>query len=188
MNSDNREVNVKQMTGCGTRFRVFLPVSDGAVYKQESGDGQAKAHSQTPGSEHIMVVDDEKNLLHIWKDILKHFGYRVTTAVSGEEALEILTNLEPDLVILDMNMPGMGGAECLERLMQMNPSARVIVSSGYREEAAVERAFDLGARGFLGKPFTVDSLLAEIRRILCPDDDAQTLKNHGLTRPDVFSA
>ncbi len=166
MNSDNHQVKLKRMPDCVTSFRVFVPATDGAVHNRDSGDGKSEAHSQTLCSEHIMVVDDEKNLLHIWKDILTHFGYLVTTAVSGEEALEIFTGLELDLVILDMNMPGMGGAECLERLMQMDPSARVIVSSGYHEDAEVKRAFDLGAQGFLEKPFTVDSLLAEIRKIL----------------------
>jgi CheY-like chemotaxis protein len=188
MNLDQRQVNLKRTSGYGTRPRVLVPTSDDAVSRRDSGDAQSKVHSQEGGSEHIMVVDDEKNLLHIWKDILKYFGYRVTTAVSGEEALEIFTELEPDLVILDMNMPGMGGAECLELLMHVNPSAKVIVSSGYREDVEVERAFGLGARGFLGKPFTVDALLAEIRRILDPDEGTRESKNSGPTRSDLFSA
>jgi two-component system, cell cycle sensor histidine kinase and response regulator CckA len=179
MSSDNRQVQFKRLDGCGTSFRIFLQASDNAVHNRVAGPDQPKAPSQTPCSEHIMVVDDEKNLLHIWKDILIHFGYRVTTALSGEEALEIFTGLEPDLVILDMNMPGMGGTECLERLMQVNPSARVIISSGCHEDTEIERAFGLGAQGFLEKPFSVDSLLGEIRRILDSDEggDVQKLKN-----------
>lgn len=188
MNSDNHQVKLERMPDCGKSCRVFLSGADGAVYNRDNGDGKSEADSQTPCSEHIMVVDDEKNLLHIWKDMLTHFGYLVTTAVSGEEALEIFTGLEPDLVILDMNMPGMGGTECLERLMRMDPSARVIVSSGYHEDVEVKRVFDLGAQGFLEKPFTVDSLLAEIRRILGSGEGAKKDKKSRLSYRDVFSA
>ncbi|HDR14946.1 MAG TPA: response regulator [Desulfobacteraceae bacterium] len=166
MSSENRQVLQKRTACCEKGFCIFVPVSDDASHDRDIKVGQPEVDSQAQMPAHILVVDDEKNLLHIWKDMLRHFGYEVTTALSGEEAIEVFRGVGPDLVILDMNMPGMGGLSCLEHLIQMDPSVRVIISSGHDEDAEVEKAFKLGARGFLGKPFTVDSLLSEIRKTL----------------------
>lgn len=156
--------------GCGTSFRILLPASGAALKSLDSIGNESLQHSETvaaaSGSEHILVVDDETSLLDIWGDILAHFGYSVTTAPSGEDALVAVDRLKPDVVILDMNMPGMGGLRCLEKLMRKDPSSRVIISSGYHEDVQVKRALRIGARGFLPKPCTVESLLAEIRRTM----------------------
>jgi CheY-like chemotaxis protein len=173
----------KSSPGCGTTFRIFLPAS-GVVFQ-----GKDAAEAEKPeeaasgsGSEHILVVDDESSLLDIWKDVLGHFGYRVTTASSGEEALEVFSEVSPDLIILDMNMPGMGGLRCLERLIKRDSSARVIISSGHHEDDQVEKALHVGAQGFLGKPYTVESLLTEIRKIMDSGIGVQRLEG----QPPVY--
>ena len=115
----------------------------------------------------ILIVDDEEAILEIADEVLTDHGYRVIRAQSGEEALEWYSgNNGIDLVILDLGMPGIGGERCLEKLLEMDPLVRVIVASGYGGHDMVEDPSRFGASAFIGKPYSLTHLLAEIHRIL----------------------
>jgi DNA-binding response OmpR family regulator len=110
----------------------------------------------------ILLVDDERAILKILGIKLRVSGYDVLTALNGEEALELIGSAAPDLVLLDVIMPGIDGFEVLRRV----PVATlpVIVFSARAENSA--EALKLGARSFISKPFNVDSLIREIQKAL----------------------
>ncbi len=81
----------------------------------------------------ILLVDDEESIHLLYREELEEEGYEVHSALSGEEALEKLNIISPDLVILDINMPGMNGIDVLRRLKEINQKLPVILSSAYQE-------------------------------------------------------
>jgi DNA-binding NtrC family response regulator len=120
----------------------------------------------------LLLVDDEADILQVGREILGMFGYSVVTCVSGEEALSIYNDRgeEIDLVILDLNMPGMGGHRCLEGLLRADPEARVIISSGYYTHLTARDLGEAGARGFIAKPYRLSDMVKRVREVL---DDVQ---------------
>jgi len=115
---------------------------------------------------HILLVDDDVNLLTTLGDLLESEGYCVATAESGEVGLEALQTAIPDLIILDMNMPGMGGLGFLRALSdrKMAPRPPVYV---FTARANFEEFFEgLDVVGFMAKPCEPDALLAEVARVL----------------------
>ncbi|MBF0549603.1 MAG: response regulator transcription factor [Deltaproteobacteria bacterium] len=116
----------------------------------------------------ILLVDDEELLLEIGQDMLDSCGYKVIVAASGEEAVDIYRSEKDDIrvVILDLNMPGMGGIACLQRLISLRPDVKVIISSGYTTPDILEEVKNAGAAGFVGKPYQLDEMIAKICDIL----------------------
>jgi DNA-binding NarL/FixJ family response regulator len=92
----------------------------------------------------------------------------VLTALNGESALEIYEkeNGHVDLIILDLSMPGMGGKRCLERVLKVNPRAKVIIASGYSINGPTKDAIDSGAKAFVGKPYEARQMLQAVREVL----------------------
>jgi DNA-binding NarL/FixJ family response regulator len=92
----------------------------------------------------------------------------VLTAGSGEQALDVYREegAEIDLVILDLGMPGMGGLRCLDELLGIEPSARVVVASGYAADRHVEEAVSAGARRFIPKPYRLSVLCETVQEVL----------------------
>ena len=114
----------------------------------------------------ILVVDDEPSIVETLSGILEDEGYNVVTAASGEEAVERFVATAPDLVILDVWLPGMDGGETLSVLREKNIDACVIMISGHSSiEYAVE-AIKLGAYDFLEKPLELDRVLIIVNRAL----------------------
>ena len=113
----------------------------------------------------ILVVDDEPQIRRIMRMTLTTAGYEVEDAKTGEEALQKLRDYRPDLVLLDINMPGMGGlATC--RAIRDDPNVAVIMLTVHNTEAAKVEALDAGADDFVNKPFSTPELLARIRAVL----------------------
>jgi len=113
----------------------------------------------------ILVVDDEPQIRRIMRTTLTTAGYQVEDAKSGEEAVLKLREYRPDLVLLDINMPGMGGlAACKE--IRADPNVAIIMLTVHNTEAAKVEALDAGADDFVTKPFSTPELLARIRAAL----------------------
>jgi two-component system KDP operon response regulator KdpE len=113
----------------------------------------------------ILVVDDEPQIRRIMRTTLTGAGYEVDDAKTGEEALEKLRDYHPDLVLLDMNMPGMGGlAACRE--IRAGTGVGIIMLTVRNTEADKVEALDAGADDFINKPFSTPELLARIRAAL----------------------
>jgi len=113
----------------------------------------------------ILVVDDEPQIRRIMRVTLTSAGYEVEDSKTGEEALGKLREFRPDLVLLDINMPGMGGLEAC-RAIRTDSSVAVIMLTVNDTEAAKVEALDAGADDFVTKPFSTPELLARIRAAL----------------------
>ena len=113
----------------------------------------------------ILVADDEPQIRRVMRTSLTEQGYIVTDARSGEEALERLRQDHPDLVLLDMNMPGIGGLEACREIRETSDVA-VIILPVRDSEADKVAALDAGADDYITKPFSMPELLARIRAAL----------------------
>ena len=125
----------------------------------------------------ILVVDDEPQLRRIMRTTLTAAGYEVDDAKTGEESLEKVRDFHPDLVLLDINMPGMGGlAAC--RMIRGSANIAIIMLTVRNSEADKVEALDAGADDFVNKPFSTPELLARIRAALrrVPASQSSTAK------------
>jgi len=113
----------------------------------------------------VLVVDDEPQIRRIMRTTLTGAGYEVDDAKTGEEALEKVREFRPDLILLDINMPGMGGIAACKAIRQDNNVAIIMLTVRNTEKDKVE-ALDSGADDFVSKPFSTPELLARIRAAL----------------------
>lgn len=132
---------------------------------QDAGDDQLR------GSECILIVDDEQSLRDVAEYVLQKLGYRPLLAPDGESALLLYRERreEISLVVLDLIMPGMGGRRCLEQLLELDPQARVIVVSGFKDEEPRSVFLEAGAREYVNKPYDMKDLTRIIRKVLDED-------------------
>jgi DNA-binding NtrC family response regulator len=152
--------------GAGTRFNIYFPVSNSAnALKDEIS---TKKEKLATGNETILVIEDDESVLDALKRMLEHFGYSTITASNGEKAIDIyLVEQERiDLVILALNMPGMGGMRCLERMLEIKPDLKTIITSGYSSAASVEDIHKSGTFVFIEKPYQLEDLLRTIREVV----------------------
>ncbi len=130
----------------------------------------------------ILVIDDEPQLRRAMKATLSGIGYTVLEAKSGEEALDQLGQLQPDLILLDLNMPGIGGLETCRALRERSDTPIIILSVRNTETDKVH-ALDAGADDYVTKPFGIQELLARIRaamrRVANRGEDGLTIVNAG---------
>jgi PAS domain S-box-containing protein len=161
------DVGVKSSPGRGARFEVVLP----CLWAEESlVETQVEEVARGQG-ELILLVDDEKVLRDLGKDILESQGYRVATVSSGEEALDYLRDArDVALVILDVVMPGLGGNETYRRLRGFDRSIPVLFSSGLTAEQSVRDILDEGCAGFIPKPYGIGDLTRAVSSVLRRDN------------------
>jgi DNA-binding NtrC family response regulator len=115
---------------------------------------------------HVLVVDDEKHILMVVKEALTHFGYRVTTAASGAEALAAVRSELFDAAITDIRMPDMSGLDLLREIKRQDESIEVIVMTGYPTIASAVEALKEGAYDYLSKPLILDELEHVMQRVM----------------------
>jgi PAS domain S-box-containing protein len=156
-------VNVESELGVGTTFSVYIPAVEHAVRRAASQEVRASG-----GRETILIVDDEETIRMLVKDILEEKGYIVHGAADGIAAVSMYrdTGATIDLVILDMTMPGMGGRETFEKLRELNPGVRVILSTGYTADERTRELLSSGIKAFVQKPYKMDELAAAVRKVL----------------------
>lgn len=120
------------------------------------------------GTETILLVDDEKVIIDVARDMLEILGYQVLVAQSGQEAIDIYTRQKDavDLVIQDMVMPGINGAGVFKALKAINPDVKVILASGYVLNEQITAVMEQGCRAFMSKPFRLEDLSAKVREVL----------------------
>jgi len=164
----NGGIFVKSSPGEGTTFDIYLPASEKEIAKEEKKEVTTAA---TIGKETILLVDDEKPLLEVNKELLKYLGYEVYAAGSGQEAIAVYMEKRDkiDLVILDMIMPGISGGETLNQLQKINPEIKVILSSGYSIDGEAQEILSRGCKGFLQKPFSIKELSRKVTDALRSD-------------------
>ena len=158
------DIQVRSVPGQGTTFQVFLPVMDTRCEIL----GRLDTAPAPTGREHILMVDDDENVLRLHKTMLKRLGYRVTAFLESPAALTTFRRIPHafDLVITDMTMPGLTGAELARRLMALRPDIPVIICTGYSELIDAEKAKKMGVKAYVMKPVIQGELARSVRRVL----------------------
>ncbi|HEY3489726.1 MAG TPA: cache domain-containing protein [Candidatus Deferrimicrobiaceae bacterium] len=156
-------IDVSSEVGNGSSFDVYLPA--------ESEPEPAMPPRETalrPGSEHILLVDDEAAILHLIGSRLRKLGYSVKDCDDGQAALELFMASpgDFDLVVSDVTMPGMTGDRLVREIRRIRPEIPVILCSGYTERMTEERAIEMRINAFIAKPVPFASLAAAIRTAL----------------------
>ena len=156
-------INVSSEKGKGATFTIYLPVSKKEITKEKE-----LTHAVLRGKEAVLLIDDEDTIIDVGQEIIKALGYTVLVARSGKEAIEIYEkNKEKiDMVLLDMIMPDMGGGETYDRMKEINPDIKVLLSSGYSIDGEATEILKRGCDGFIQKPFDMQELSQRIRKIL----------------------
>ena len=161
-------IEVQSQKGQGSQFNIFLPASAKQVLTiAESAPEIIK------GSGTILMVDDEEMVLDVGTRVLKKLGYTVLESNSGRHAVELYQKLRDkiDLVVLDIVMPDMGGAEVYDRLKEINPDVKVLLSSGYSIDDQAREMMDHGCDDFIQKPFSLKAMSEKIAGILKKNPD-----------------
>jgi PAS domain S-box-containing protein len=176
-------IDVESNKGHGTTFSIYLPASSEKVALKE----KQLPEKILKGKETILLVDDEDIVLDVGNEMLDALGYSVLLAKSGKEAIEIVSKAHrakskeqegkerhapsamppaPDMVLLDMVMPEMGGGETYDRMKEISPDIKVLLSSGYSIDGQATEIIKRGCDGFIQKPFDMQGLSQRIRKIL----------------------
>ncbi|MDO9309205.1 MAG: response regulator, partial [Deltaproteobacteria bacterium] len=160
--SHGGEIIVQSQPGLGSVFKIFLPLVSAESREQASED--VIIH----GSGGILLVDDEEMLRSVGCELLEDLGYTVFLAENGEHALEVYgaNRDEISLVMLDMIMPRMGGKEAYLRLREQAPDLKVLFCSGFSCEGTENELLEMGAGGFIQKPYNRSELSRAVARIL----------------------
>jgi signal transduction histidine kinase/ActR/RegA family two-component response regulator len=150
--------------GLGTTFKIYLP----PIEEQMERDLETSGEMPAFGTETVLIIDDEDLVRELGHRILARSGYKVLTAADGHEGLEVYRREKDSiaLVILDLIMPTMGGKDCLQKILQESPQARVLIASGYSADASTNECIEMGAKGFVPKPFRFKELLRQVRKTL----------------------
>ena len=157
-------IKVYSEPGVGSTFNIYLPSS-----RKKAAAERSSPHERLhPGTGGILLVDDEPMILGSASEMLKLLGYTVYQAASGQEAVAVYAEKKNkiDLVILDMIMPGMSGAQALMALKDINPDVRVILSSGYSMQGEIQKVMETGCQGFIQKPYSFTELSKIVREVL----------------------
>ena len=164
-------INCVSVPGRGTTFKIYLPASKAEIENQGKGEGREKEIAGR--EESILLVDDEQGILEWGREFLENYGYSVATAENGEKAItKMIESISQsgngfDLVILDLNMPGIGGYKCFQELMKIKPDIKVIVASGYSlNEQMIKKSPGLEDTIFIKKPYQIKDMLNKMRDVL----------------------
>ena len=112
----------------------------------------------------ILVIDDEKATLTMFRLFLEAYGYRVLTAQDGTSGLKIFKSEKPSVVLTDIKMPGMDGLEILQKIKEIEPKTEVIVITGHGDTDLAEQALKLNALDFIPKPIKKEALDAALQK------------------------
>lgn len=167
----NGAITVNSTLGEGTTFCVYLPASaEPAALKPRGIEDSPR------GTGRILLMDDDEVVRAVVGRMLHHIGYEVAHAEDGGEMLaayeQAMTEKKPfDVVIMDLTIPGrMGGREAIGKLLALDPRARAIVSSGYSNDPVAANFAHHGFKGFVPKPYRVEDLAAELKRVMAGGD------------------
>ncbi|MFZ2447217.1 MAG: PAS domain S-box protein [Syntrophobacteraceae bacterium] len=158
------QIRMESEEGSGTKIELYFPATrENPPHRQDGPTFETRG-----GSETILVVDDVKEQRELAREMLSGLGYTVHVAASGEEAVEFFKNKgSADLLVLDMIMdPGIDGLETYKRILDLRPSQKAIIASGFSETDRIRDAQRLGAKTLIVKPYTLEKLATTVRREL----------------------
>lgn len=160
-------IKVESIVGEGTTFAVYLP-----AYESDSAEGKGAEEAQSPHKGRVLLMDDEEMIREITAEILGALGYDAAFAKNGDEAIKMYEEERNsgrpfDVVILDLTIPGgMGGKETIQKLIDLDPRVKGIVSSGYSNDPVMAEFRKYGFSGIITKPFKIEELSEVLRTII----------------------
>jgi PAS domain S-box-containing protein len=161
-------IQVHSQPGRGTQFKAYLPASEATEAQPAS---QANQPLPQGGGELVLVVDDEKSVRQVTRQLLEHNGYRVIEAAEGADGITqyVAHQKEVQVVVTDLAMPVMDGAAFIRVLRRLNPQVRIIAVSGYQSKSSLPADLGVPAEARLSKPFSGAMLLQTLQRVLHPE-------------------
>jgi two-component system cell cycle sensor histidine kinase/response regulator CckA len=158
-------ITVESEVGRGAAFTILLPASD-----RPAMDEPETPKTVRRGRGTILVVDDEEPIRTTSAHLLRALGYDVLTAAGGQQACELVRAHRERiaLVLLDLTMPGMSGADTFDAISEIAPELSVLLASGYSIEGQAQALLDRGCSGFIQKPYDVAALAEKIRTLITP--------------------
>jgi PAS domain S-box-containing protein len=163
VNSHNGFITVQSELRRGSQFVLHFPI----LPATESLKRHIKPKKLEGGTEHILIVDDEKDVADVIGGMLESLGYKVTIVDSGQKAINLFKKKNKiNVVILDLNMPKMSGREAFIRLKKIDPDIRVIISTGYSNRAMDVTLLQDSVEAFLQKPYQIEELSKTVHQVL----------------------
>lgn len=162
-------ITVESSSGSGTRFFMYLPATEAQPEEFSTRDDAI-----FKGGGKILVMDDDEAVGTLVQEMLQHLGYNVILVSNGEDALDIFQaaikeNNPFDAVILDLTVPGgMGGREAGRKLLEIDPAAKILVSSGYANDPIMAHYEEYGFSGIIPKPYKIQEISKKMHEILAP--------------------
>lgn len=157
-------IDVYSQESIGTTFHIYLPAmtTQDIPYKKPAEEEVSK------GEGLILVIDDEEIIRQTAKSILEECGYKTIMATNGEEGIEIYKEHKDEIkaVLLDMVMPKMSGKQAFTEIYNINPDVKVILASGFKQDARVDAILQLGVKEFIQKPYSLNKLASTLDRVL----------------------
>lgn len=148
----------------GTQVSIYMPISESRLQPVP----EPKTAQTDTSNIRVLLVEDEAMVMEINEKILKRLGYSVIKATSGKSAIDLIRRTAPqfDLVLLDIKLPDMDGAAIYPIIRKHRPGTKVVICSGYSLDGPIQELLDLGADGFVHKPFTLESISEKLSKIL----------------------
>nr|WP_320015149.1 response regulator [uncultured Desulfobacter sp.] len=158
---------VESSPGKGSVFMFFLPAVKGRTHTNHALPSVENKARLIPGKGRVLLVDDEKEVIEVCKEMLEALGYEVLIAGAGAQAVSVVQNDTKgiDLIILDVVMPGMDGVQTYDVVRHLNPDIRVLVCSGLSPKKEIRQMIDNGCKDFLLKPFDIAKLSEKIESV-----------------------
>ena len=157
-------ISVELQAGGGDELPAAVALGEGGAGVAAASEPRSLIHGN---GECVLLVDDEADILRAMQGLLKTLNYRPLFAENGDQAVKLYSSWRPELVLLDVNMPGMDGMECARRILEIDPEARIVIFSGY--EPSQPKLPDLLdkklLKGYLTKPadiFELSRFLAQV--------------------------
>ncbi len=154
-------IEVESTVGTGTTFHLYFPARPESEIIDNFYEDNVRG-----GTEHLLVVDDDSVQRRVTSQLLQRIGYTVNSVDSGEAAIQYCQRHDVDLLILDMIMEGIDGAETYRRILEFRPQQKAIIVSGYVISARAEQMLQMGAGQFVPKPITLKSIATATRKEL----------------------
>jgi PAS domain S-box-containing protein len=157
-------ISVESQEGHGATFTVHLPAvqapAEADAYPLTTSPTPKRAEETEPGPATVLLIEEDELVLRVTQRMVEQLGYRVLVAHGEKPAVETVRALgrQIDLVLLDLDMPGLSGQEMLSTLIQARPQVRVILYSAYDPDKAVQALLDAGAHAFVRMPFGMEAI------------------------------
>ncbi len=166
----NGHIDLTSTPGKGTTFKVYFP----RAFRKDAAEDDS-GHTEQGANEHILLVDDEQMLLETLGDMMEDLGYRVSLAVSSEQALEMFKAApeQYDLIVTDLTMPQMNGIDLAAKIKEIRPDIPVALHTGLAAEISKERLDQAGIKHIIRKPALEEEFAPALRRLLSKESESE---------------